>query len=181
MLCANCKAVLQEDAVFCHKCGQRVVVETQDAGNWQLSHYVDSFQQPTAEWYITTKEMIQGTGAPMAFTFNLTIGVQCVIDQKNIWFCFYQMGIPAEHYLPYSNTLYNIEVLTGNGHKSAFIGQIENDGRIYLKNKDAFLAMLMNEEAPFKIHVSSNNNMNISQSSYLFEIDPHGFKNIYIQ
>ena len=68
----------------CDRCGANL-------GKWMTNYYVDDFQQPTNEGYVTNIDYIVGTFSNSATT-NSNLYVQVLADAEDIAFVLYEYG-----------------------------------------------------------------------------------------
>lgn len=104
---------------------------------WSVNYYVDDFDQPTDEWYITNSNLFSGTFSNSATTnSNLTASV-LVDSKKDITFFLYEYGRnevknSSEQYVD----TYNIVMRTPDGKDHKMTGTLYCGGdRIFIDDK----------------------------------------------
>ena len=143
--------------------------------SWIKREYVDQFQNPSGQTYITTRSLIPGNNTtPLAITSQA--GLELGVDSNSVWMRISQANVIIEPRI-YDQNPYQVEVLTGSGKNFSFIGRPADNGLIYLENHKVFVNLLIDEQASIKIYLAHLDTFN-STSTYLFYVDPRGFENM---
>ena len=140
---------------------------------WISEFYRDQFQNPTDIKYITTRQELPATSRD-PYHDRMDVKVQLIVDNQSVYLHVSVLGVVvAPHPDPFG-TPYFIELLTESGKKVSFNGTVAND-YIYLDNPKAFVNILIDEQQPFKVHISRTSAIG-KQEGYLFSVDPRGFE-----
>ena len=155
----------------CTRCGV-------DFSKWEVSYYVDNFNQPTNEWYITNKYQVTGTFSNSATT-DSKLEVIAVIDPAHISFVLYEYGSSqVKNSSSYSYKLYNITILDDSNNQHAMTGTIYLNGdRLAIDDPyyNEFIQILSNSS---KIRVFIENQER-TINKYLFDLEGGNFKELY--
>ena len=144
---------------------------------WEIKYYVDEFEQPTSERYLTTTSPLVGTFSNLATTKS-ELQVVPLIDDYKISFALYENGSHRvkniyTHYLNYVMT-----IRTSDGKDSKYIITLAaNADRFSMPlYSDAYkqIMELLNGEDDFHILISDERS-----TSYLFTVTPGNFKDLY--
>lgn len=145
---------------------------------WEIKYYVDEFQQPTSERYLTTTSPIVGTFSNSATT-NSELLVIPLIDAYSIAFELYEYGrSPVKNI--YSHSVdYTMTIRTPDGKDSQYIISLgANADRFFVSSyyADAYnqIKELLAGEDDFHILLSDE-----KTTSYLFTVTPGNFKDLY--
>lgn len=149
-------------------------------GVWTVRYYVDEFQNPTTEGYITTSNYVVGTFSNSATT-NSDLYVIWLIDSSDVAIKLLEYGRNVVK-SSYDSTSYSITMLDPDGNKVSMTGTMyEGSDRIYIASayKDTVLnALKKNGSVSFKIVEEGK----YATSSYLFKMaDTSYFSNAYKQ
>lgn len=99
---------------------------------WILKYYVDEFNQPTNEWYVTSKYLFTGVFSNSATT-NSLLYANIMVDADGTSIVLYEYG--KNRVKDYSETTYNILVRDSNGNDYEFRGVMySGSDRIRLSN-----------------------------------------------
>lgn len=99
---------------------------------WILKYYVDEFNQPTNEWYVTSKYLFTGVFSNSATT-NSLLYANIMVDADGTSIVLYEYG--KNLVKDYSETTYNILVRDSNGNDYEFGGVMySGSDRIRLSN-----------------------------------------------
>lgn len=149
--------------------------ESNEFGNWIIKNYVDQFNDPTEEKYITYKDLFVGTFSNSATNDSLLYAKILIDDGINIM--LYEYG--QNQVTSYSSKDYNMILRDKNGNKKEVIATIrENGDRIYMPidYEDTVLDVLKSG-GEIKIYMEEKKNPIIN---YTFTIpDATGFDKIY--
>lgn len=101
--------------------------ETPKKEDWVLKYYVDEFDQPTSDWYITNSELITGKFSNSATT-NSALSVRVLIDRGDICFMLYEYGRSQVKNSYSKNRYYDIRMKDANGVEHELEGGIVAGG-----------------------------------------------------
>lgn len=101
--------------------------ETPKKEDWVLKYYVDEFDQPTSDWYITNSELITGKFSNSATT-NSKLTVRVLIDSGNVCFMLYEYGRSQVKNSYSKNRYYDIRMKDANGVEHELEGGIVAGG-----------------------------------------------------
>lgn len=153
-----------------------------ESGIWSVNYYVDDFQQPTDEWYITTAQQFSGTFSNSATT-NSNLLVQMAADQfegeTRIAFFLWEYGRNQVKNSSERNVdEYDITMRTPDGTDHNLTGTLYCGGdRIFIDDAyvDEVLTAMQGEGAVSFYVVQSDR----TTTSYLFSIDTDNFASVY--
>ena len=151
-----------------------------DTGVWMVKYYVDEFNMPTSEGYITTKNYVEGTFSNSATT-NSKLYVIWLIDKDSVAIKLAEYGRTVVK-SSYDSTDYSILMLDPNGNRVSMTGTMYKGGdRIYIDSSyeaRVLDALKQNGSVTFKITEQGK----YASSSYLFKMDDTSyFSNAYNQ
>ena len=151
-----------------------------DLGVWQIRYYVDEFNNPTTEGYITTKLYVEGTFSNSATT-NSNLKVIWLIDKDSVAIKLLEYGRNVVKSY-YDVTGYSISMLDADGNKTSMTGTMyKGSDRIYIDSDFESIvlnALAKNGAVTFKITETGK----YASSSYLFKMeDTSYFTNAYQQ
>lgn len=101
--------------------------ETPKKEDWVLKYYVDEFDQPTSDWYITNSELITGKFSNSATT-NSKLTVRVLIDSGDVCFMLYEYGRSQVKNSYSKNRYYDIRMKDANGVEHELEGGIVAGG-----------------------------------------------------
>lgn len=156
----------------CSRCGKTF-------GNWDLSYYVDEFDEPTPQAYVYTKEVIEGVFSNSATT-NSKLYVRLLVDKEDISIFMYEYGNhQVKNYSSRSYQDYKIILKTEDGKKHEILGRIYPGGdRVYIGQafyNTVLSALKSGEKISFYLEESG-----YTISEYLFTVDTSNFAEKYI-
>ena len=138
--CAKCNEVLASQTTIpalghttdlgrCTRCNKTF-------GIFVTDHYLDEFNQPTTETYITNEKAIIGTFSNTA-TNNSELRVKVAVDKQDVAFVLYEYGSHQVKNISTSSVdRYNIVMKTPNGTKYDLTGTIKQGGdRLFIDEK----------------------------------------------
>lgn len=151
-----------------------------DMGMWEIQYYVDEFDNPTTDGFITNADWIVGTFSNSAAT-DRTLYVSWVIDKEDVAVILFEYG-RSRVKSSYSSTEYSIVMLDPDGNKINMTGTMNKGGdRIFFSSEDkekVLNALERNSSVSFRITETGK----YASSSYLFKIgDTSYFSNAYDQ
>ena len=143
---------------------------------WAIKYYVDNFDQPTDQAYITNTTYFIGTFSNSATT-DSKLKVQFIIDESAIGIKLWEYG--SQLVKCYTKRNYKITILEDNGKKTAITGILPKDGdRIYIL--DFTLLTLLQQNTSLSIHIEELSTYSYN-STYLFTVENDNFNSIYNQ
>lgn len=95
--------------------------------DWVLKYYVDEFDQPTSDWYISNRLLITGKFSNSATT-NSKLSVQLLLDSEDICFVLYEYGNNKVKNSYSRNKYYDIKMKDANGTEYTLQGGIVSGG-----------------------------------------------------
>jgi DNA-directed RNA polymerase subunit RPC12/RpoP len=151
----------------CSRCGESF-------GSWEITFYVDEFNNPTNQAYIRTSDVLYGTFSNSATT-DSTLYARILIDTEDIAIKLWEYG--RNEVNAYTSTDYKITILDDSGTKHYTTGTMYKNGdRIYLA--DWTLVNLLQDNAQLKIYIQENSKYGVN-STYLFSVKNGNFNSIY--
>lgn len=146
--------------------------------DWIEGYYVDEFNEPTDDRYITNYQRIKGVFSNSATTDSL-LKVEFAIDEDSIGIFLYEYGdsLVKNSFSNYNDD-YTVTVRNESGDEDVLKGAIYAGGdRVVLtdKAKDIFIDYLCGEE-DFKVLIVEDE---YQTSKYLFKVSPSNFAEIY--
>lgn len=147
-------------------------------GIWSVNYYVDDFQQPTDEWYITANTSFSGTFSNSATT-NSKLAVQVAVDAEDIAFFLYEYG-RSQVKNPSSNYVdeYDITMRTADGTDHSLSGTVYCGGdRLMIEGKDMDTVLAaMKDGGTISFHIVESDR---TTTSYLFSLEASNFSQVY--
>lgn len=152
--------------------------DTDDLGVWELRYYVDEFNLPTSDGYLTNSLYVKGTFSNSATT-NSKLNVVWLIDKNDVAFKLYEYG----HNLvksSFDTTYYSILMLDPDGNRVYMSGKMyEGSDRIFVDDEYESVvldALKKNGSVTFRVEETGK----YASSSYLFTMeDTSYFTNAY--
>lgn len=147
-------------------------------GIWSVNYYVDDFQQPTDEWYITANTSFSGTFSNSATT-NSKLAVQVAVDAEDVAFFLYEYG-RSQVKNPSSNYVdeYDITMRTADGTDHSLSGTVYCGGdRLMIEGKDMDTVLAaMKDGGTISFHIVESDR---TTTSYLFSLEASNFSQVY--
>ncbi len=139
-------------------------------GNWSIKSYIDEFNEPTGNLYVTNKYWIEGTFNNSAAN-NRPAYMSILDDNTHCAIVLYEYDKNSK-VKNYSTETYTVKIKGETGILN-LTGTIYEDGdRLYLNDPDNFVEMLSNNSS-VSIYIQSNK---YSLNTYLFNnIKTDGF------
>ena len=138
-----------------------------NTGIWEVRYYVDEFNNPTTEGYITTKDYVVGTFSNSATT-NSELYVIWLIDKSDVAIKLVEYGRSVVK-SSYSSTNYNIVMLDPDGNRVYMTGTMWKGGdRIYIDSEyesTVIEALKRNGSVSFRIDEGGNRSRNQSRDT----------------
>ncbi len=152
-------------------------------GLWSVNYYVDDFQQPTEEWYITNETSFTGTFSNSATT-NSKLLVQVAVDEfegegKRVAFFLYEYG---RNQVKNSSTNYvdeyTITMRGADGTDVSLSGTVYCGGdRLFIDDKYVDTVLnAMKGEGTLSFHIVEDEH---TTTSYLFSMETDNFGSLY--
>ena len=147
-------------------------------GLFTTGYYVDEFNQPTKDGYVTNKSYVSGTFSNSATTDSL-LYVQLLVDKEDIAIFLYEYG---RNTVKNSSSRYveeyNITMKTSDGTKHSLTGTIYCGGdRLFIDQKyeqKVLDALKSGETVSFYIVQSDR-----TTTTYLFSVNTSNFAEMY--
>lgn len=148
-------------------------------GLWSVNYYVDDFQQPTEDWYITTNTQFSGTFSNSATT-NSNLLAQVAYDyQDNITIFLWEYG-RSQVKNSSSNYVdeYDITMRDQNGADQKLSGTVYCGGdRVVIEGADKDqVVTAMKQPGTVSFHIVESDR---TTTSYLFSIETDNFASVY--
>ena len=143
-------------------------------GTWKMSFYVDEFDNPTNEAYITNSDVFVGTFSNSATT-DSKLYARILIDENRVSIKLWEYGSVEVN--AYSTTKYKITILDESGTKHYTTGTMyENGERIRLE--DWTLVSLLQNNSQIKVYIEEDSKYGY-HSTYLFTVKNGNFNSVY--
>ena len=146
--------------------------------DWAIGYYVDEFEEPTDDAYITNTQYIIGKFSNSA-TSNSELLVQVLVDDEKVSIFLYEYG---DNLVKNSSSNYNedytITIRDESGEEAKISGAIwTGDDRISIEgsSKEKLINYLCGEE-DFKVHIVNDEH---TTTQYLFKVSPSNFAELY--
>lgn len=146
---------------------------------WEKYYYVDEFNDPTEEWYLTTF----GAGTfSNSVTMNSDLSCRIMVDVNSISFQLFEYGdliVRNDSLFDEDDVVYTIKVKDQNGKVNEIEGFMPHGGDrifIYEKNRPQ-LARIFQENSVVKFSITPTNK---SIPKYVFTINAYGFLDLYL-
>lgn len=157
------------------------VKQEKNAPVWQCSAYVDEFEQPTDEKFITNIDTIYGKFSNSATT-DSSLAVQILADKTSgIGIVLWEYGRnQVKNAFTYDDE-YNITIRYADGSKESLTGAVYGGGgdRIMVTGDNAeILLNALRGDSDFSIYIADSNN---AATNYLFTLSPSNFAELYDQ
>lgn len=146
---------------------------------WYQDYYVDDFNQPTDQWYVTTEKYFSGTFSNSAVS-DADLAVKVMADfEKDVTIFLYEYNRnQVKNSSEYYDDTYSITMRTADGTDHNLTGTLYcGDDRIFIDDAyvDEVLAALEGEEN-VSFYIVNNER---TVENYLFTIIPSNFKTVY--
>lgn len=152
-------------------------------GIWAVNYYVDNFNQPTDEWYISANNYFSGTFSNSATT-NSNLAAEVAVDYDD------ESGVRVAFFLyEYGRTLvknsssqyvdeYNITMRTADGADQQLTGTLYCGGdRIFVDNSCVEQVLTaMQGEGTISFYIEKADR---ATSTYLFSLEASNFASVY--
>ena len=133
---------------------------------WEKSYYVDEFQQPTSEWFVSTT-ILDGTFSNSATT-NSKLYVGVTIDASKLSFVLFEYGSSQVKNYHSKNASYSVSVRDSNGSTQNFTGDIPSGAdRIIFTSSDSSSIINLMKAQDISVYIKENDTVT---STYLFSI-----------
>jgi len=145
---------------------------------WEKRYYVDEFNNPTSNAFIAPTDTISGTFSNSATT-NSRLNAYVRVNSDDCEIMLWEYG--SSLVKAYSTTDYDITILLPNGTKKYFTGTMYKNGTVIcFDNYSEIIALLKNTDGILKFYIKEDSKHGVN-STYLFEVNTSGFKNLYNQ
>ena len=145
---------------------------------WEKRYYVDEFNNPTSNAFIAPIDTISGTFSNSATT-NSRLNAYVRVNSDDCEIMLWEYG--SSLVKAYSTTDYDITILLPNGTKKYFTGTMYKNGTVIcFDNYSEIIALLKNTDGILKFYIKEDSEYGVN-STYLFEVNTSGFKNLYNQ
>ena len=150
-------------------------------GLWSLNYYVDNFNQPTDQWYISTDDYFSGTFSNSATTDSKLLTIAAVDFEGNISFFLWEYGRnQVKNSSERTVDEYNITMRTPDGTDHELTGTIYCGGdRLFIDDayvNDVLTAMQGEGTISFYIVQADR-----TTTTYLFSIEADNFGSVYAE
>lgn len=157
------------------------VKQEKNAPVWQCSAYVDEFEQPTDEKFVTNIDTIYGKFSNSATT-DSSLAVQILADKTSgIGIVLWEYGRnQVKNAFSYADE-YSITIRYADGSKESFTGVIYGGGgdRIMVTGDSAdILLNALRGDSDFSLYIADSSN---AATNYLFTLSPSNFAELYDQ
>ncbi len=153
-------------------------------GLWSVNHYVDDFQQPTEDWYITNNAYFEGTFSNSATT-NSKLLVQVAADEfegeTRVAFFLYEYGRnqvknSSSNYVDE----YNVTMRDASGSDVEMSGTVYCGGdRLFIDDQYVNTVLeAMKGEGSLSFHIVDTQ---FATTSYLFTFETDNFGSLYAE
>ncbi len=149
----------------CSRCGQTL-------GGWAQGYYVDEFNMPTSDAYISNTDYFVGTFSNSATTDSL-LYAKIAIDKDGIFIFLWEYGKNLVKY--YLDAGFNITIREENGTKHRAYARMLDD-RIKITDGDLITLLQRNDRLQIYMEESSKYGVN---STYLFTVTRGNFNSVY--
>ena len=144
--------------------------------NWEKRYYTDEFNNPTSNAFIAPKNILSGTFSNSATT-NSKLNAYIRVNDDDCDIMLWEYGYSLVK--AYSTTDYDITILLPNNTKNYFTGTMYKNGQvIHFDNYNGIVNLLKNTDGILKIYLKENSDYGVN-STYLFEVNTSGFKDLY--
>ena len=137
--------------------------------DWVLRYYVDEFDQPTSDWYITNSELITGKFSNSATT-DSKLSVKVLIDAQDVCFVLYEYGSHQVKNSYSKNKYFDIKMRDVNGKEHTMQGGIVSGGdRVAFLSKDIPTVLnALKQEGTVMFYLVEDE---YTTSTYLFSVE----------
>lgn len=155
--------------------------QDKNVGVWQCSDYVDEFEQPTGEKFVTNIELIRGKFSNSATTDSM-VEAQLLADKTyGISIILWEYGThQVKNVFTYDDE-YDITIRYADGSKESLKGAVYGGGgdRIMITGNNAeILLNALSGDSEFALYIADSSN---AANSYLLKLDPSNFAELYGQ
>lgn len=147
-----------------------------DTSVWETRYYVDDFDQPTDEWYVTNKSYFVGKFSNSATT-NSTLYVRVLVDADSFAFMLYEYGRNQVKNSYSRSESYIIKMKDTSGKQYDLSGHINSNGdRLFVDSSDeqtVINALKKSGEVHFVIYESDR-----TVTQYKFSVKTSNFSKL---
>ena len=145
---------------------------------WEKRYYNDEFNNPTNNAFIAPVDYFSGTFSNSATT-NSRLSAYIRVNSDDCEIMLWEYG--SSLVKAYSTTDYDITILLPNGTKKYFTGTMYKNGfAICFDDYNGIISLLKSTNGTLKIYLKEDSDYGVN-STYLFEVDTSGFKDLYNQ
>ena len=157
------------DSGKCERCGVSF-------SKWEKRYYTDEFNNPTSNAFIAPTDTLSGTFSNSATT-NSKLSAYIRVNSDDCEIMLWEYG--SNMVKAYSATDYDITLLLPNGTKKYFTGTMYKNGiAICFDDYTGIISLLKNTDGVIKIYIKEDSKYGVN-STYLFEVNTSGFKELY--
>ena len=143
---------------------------------WEKRYYTDEFNNPTSNAFIAPIDYLSGTFSNSATT-NSRLSAYIRVNSDDCEIMLWEYG--SSLVKAYSTTDYDITILLPNGTKKYFTGTMYKNGiAICIDDYNSIISLLKSTNGTLKIYIKEDSDYGVN-STYLFELDTSGFKDLY--
>ena len=143
---------------------------------WERRYYNDEFNNPTDKAFIAPVDVLDGTFSNSATT-NSKLNAYIRVNSDDCEIMLWEYG--SSLVKAYSTNDYDITILLPNGTKRYFTGVMYKNGNaICFNNYSEIVSLLKNTDGVLGIYIREDSKYGVN-STYLFEVDTSGFKDLY--
>ena len=139
---------------------------------WKIKFYVDEFEQPTKNAYLSNSNFLVGTFSNTATTDSLLNATVNITDDGKVYFRLWEYGDNLVN--SWHESTYKVLFLTDKGKKYSGTGRRNGYGdRIWIQ--EVGVIDLLKNNSQIKIYLKENE----FSSSYLFTVNKDNFETVY--
>lgn len=143
---------------------------------WDIYSYVDEFDNPTDDWYISNIEYLKGTFSNSATTKS-DLEAMFLIDDEDVAIFLYEYASMEVKNAGSWEKEYNITMLDANNTKHPLIGIMYGGGdRIYIESSKELVLDALGGTDTISFYIED---ADYTTTHYLFSVEPSNFKALY--
>ncbi len=141
---------------------------------WEKSFYVDEFDEPTDEWFVSTS--FSGTFSNSATNDSALTGY-VLIDAENVSFLLYEYNRNQVKNIYSRDKAYTIMAKLEDGSQAEYKGSVWSEGdRVVVSNADKpRILELLKNSGKIKFYIYETEN---SVTNYLFSVESNNLKDL---
>ena len=145
---------------------------------WEKKYYTDEFDNPTSNAFVAPIDTLSGTFSNSATT-NSRLSAYIRVNSDDCEIMLWEYG--SNLVKAYSTTDYDITILLPNGTKKYFTGTMYKNGiAICFDDYNSIISLLKSTNGTLKFYIKEDSDYGVN-STYLFEVNTSGFKDLYNQ